>query len=187
MNPDQLARGTLRGHLEPQLRGPAGPGRAHPPDEPGAWPPAAASCDRARLTDVRELMYGDEAEAQQHAPQRKGASLFGEGHAQVDEDPRDPRPDGRRQHHERRHQARGRTRGDPSRRPPAATCPPACSPYPGDALQRQDRDPVDHLRGRTEQAMAAAIGSVATGSRTAGPNRSATHPAAKDVAIVAAA
>jgi hypothetical protein len=35
--------------------------------------------------------------------------------------------------------------------------------------------------------MAAAVGSVATGSRTAGPNRSATQPAAKDVAIVAAA
>jgi 3-isopropylmalate/(R)-2-methylmalate dehydratase large subunit len=28
------ARGTLRGDLEPQLRGAAGPGRAHPPDEP---------------------------------------------------------------------------------------------------------------------------------------------------------
>ncbi len=35
MNPDQLSSGrTLRGDIEPQLRGPSGPRRAHPPDEP---------------------------------------------------------------------------------------------------------------------------------------------------------
>ena len=52
--PRQAHRRTaLRLDLEPQLRGPAGPGRPHPPAEPPAM--AAAAAVTGRLTDVREL------------------------------------------------------------------------------------------------------------------------------------
>ena len=46
------ARRALRLDLEPQLRGPAGPRRAHAPDEPGD---GRRRRDRRPLTDVREL------------------------------------------------------------------------------------------------------------------------------------
>ena len=44
MNPDRLAPGrTLRLDLQPQLRGPPGPRRPHPSDEPAPWPPPPPS------------------------------------------------------------------------------------------------------------------------------------------------
>ena len=57
MNPDKLdARRALRHHLEPQFRGPPGPGRAHPPDSPAM---AAAAAVTGRLADVREFGRDD--------------------------------------------------------------------------------------------------------------------------------
>ena len=53
MNPDILAAGrALRVHVEPQLRGPPGPRRAHPPGQPGDGRRAAVA---GHFVDVREL------------------------------------------------------------------------------------------------------------------------------------
>src|SRR6056297_4207990 len=51
-----LARRALRGHLEPQLRGPSGPRRPHPPDEPrhGGGGSGNRSADRCSGDDVME-------------------------------------------------------------------------------------------------------------------------------------
>ena len=54
MNPDILAaRRALRVDVEPQLRGPAGRGRAHASRSAPRWPPPPRST--GRFTDVREL------------------------------------------------------------------------------------------------------------------------------------
>ena len=44
MNPDILLPGErCASHLQPQLRGPPGHGRPHPPRQPGRWPPRPRS------------------------------------------------------------------------------------------------------------------------------------------------